>query len=125
MTPEQIAALTQERDTAKTTLVALTTERDALKTNVAALTAERDAAAAQLAALKADADKAAHAALLTAALTDGRLTPAQKPWAEKQNLAALTEFLDSATAVADLTKRQAKPGDAGNPEGLTNEELAM
>ena len=121
----QIAALTTERDTAKTTLATLTTQ-------VATLTAERDTAATQLAALKAEADKAkadadaaAHATLLTAALTDGRLTPAQKPWAEKQPLAALTEFLDSATAVADLTKRQAKPGDAGNPEGLSTEELAM
>jgi phage I-like protein len=125
MTPEQIAALTQERDTAKTSLAALTTQ-------VAALTAERDQTATQLAALKADADKAkaeadktAHAALLTAALTDGRLTPAQKPWAEKQPLAALTEFLDSATAVADLTRRQAKPGEGGNANGLTTEELAM
>lgn len=125
MTPEQIAALTQERDTAKTSLAALTTQ-------VATLTTERDQAATQLAALKADADKAkaeadtaAHAALLTAALTDGRLTPAQKPWAEKQPLAALTEFLDSATAVADLTRRQAKQGEGGNVNGLTTEELAM
>lgn len=124
MTPEQIAALTQERDTAKTSLAALTTQ-------VATLTAERDQTATQLAALKADADqakaeadKAAHAALLTAALTDGRLTPAQKPWAEKQPLAALTEFLDSATAVADLTRRQVKTGDDG-ANGLTTEELAM
>jgi phage I-like protein len=125
MTPEQIAALTQERDTAKTSLAALTTQ-------VATLTTERDTAATQLAALKAEADKAkaetdkaAHATLLTAALTDGRLTPAQKPWAEKQPLAALTEFLDSATAVADLTRRQANPGDAGNADGLSTEELAM
>lgn len=115
---EQIAALTQERDTAKTTLAALTTQ-------VATLTAERDTAATQLAALKVEADAAAHATLLTAALTDGRLTPAQKTWAEKQPLAALTEFLDSATALADLTKRQVKTGDAGNPEGLSTEELAM
>ncbi len=121
---QQIAALTTERDTAKTTLAALTTQ-------VATLTQERDQHATALAALKADADKAkaeadkaAHAALLTAALTDGRLTPAQKPWAEKQPLAALTEFLDSATAVADLTRRQAKPGEGG-ANGLTTEELAM
>jgi phage I-like protein len=129
---QQIAALTTERDMAKSTLAALTTqvatltqELDAAATELAALKAEADKAKAEADKAKAEADKAAHAALLTAALTDGRLTPAQKPWAEKQPLAALTEFLDSATAVADLTKRQAKPGDTGNPEGLSPEELAM
>ena len=124
MTPEQIAALTKERDTSTTQLAVLTTQ-------VTALTAERDKANTELAALKAkaaeaqaEADKAAHAALLTAALTDGRLTPLQKPWAEKQPLAALSEFLDSATAVAALT-RQAKPGDSGGAAGLSEQELAM
>lgn len=121
---QQIAALTTERDTAKTNLAALTTQ-------VATLTTERDAAAAQVAALtqerdkaKADADKAAHTELLTAALTDGRLTPAQKPWAEKQSLAALTEFLDAAKPLAALTNRQSKQGDAG-ANGLSADELAM
>lgn len=129
---QQIAALTTERDTAKTSLAALTTqvatlttERDQAATKLAALTAERDTLKAAADQAKAEADKTAHAALLTAALTDGRLTPAQKPWAEKQPLAALTEFLDSATAVADLTRRQAKPGEGGNANGLTTEELAM
>jgi phage I-like protein len=123
---QQIAALTQERNTATTQVAALTTQ-------VASLTAERDAAATQLAALKAqadkaqaDADKAAHATLLAAALTDGRLTPAQKPWAEKQGLAALTEFLDAAKPLADLTQRQAKAGeDASGASGLNADELAM
>lgn len=129
---QQIAALTSERDTAKTTLAALTTqvatltaERDQAATQLAALTAERDGLKAAADQAQADADKKAHADLLTAALTDGRLTPAQKPWAEKQPLATLTEFLDSATAVADLTKRQAKQGDGGSANGLTTEELAM
>jgi phage I-like protein len=122
---QQIAALTTERNTATTQVASLTQERDGLKTQLAALTAERDGLKAEADKAKAEADKAAHATLLTAALTDGRLTPAQKPWAEKQPLAALTEFLDSATAMADLTRRQAKPGDAGNAEGLSTEELAM
>lgn len=125
MTPEQIAALTKERDTS-------TTQVAALSTQVAALTKERDTAATELAALKAKtaeaqakADKEAHAVLLTAALTDGRLTPAQKPWAEKQALAALSEFLDSTKQVADLTRRQSKPEDGAGANGLNEHELAM
>lgn len=121
---QQIAALTNERDTAKNTLAALTTERDGLKTELVALTAERDGLKTAADQAKADADKKAHADLLTAALTDGRLAPAQKPWAEKLPLAALTEFLDSAQPVADLTQRQAKVGDGG-AHGLTADELAM
>lgn len=121
---QQIAALTNERNTATTQVAALTQERDGLKTQLAALTAERDGLKSAADQAKADADKKAHAELLTAALTDGRLTPAQKPWAEKQPLAALTEFLDAAAAVADLTRRQAKPGEAG-AGGLSTEELAM
>lgn len=36
-----------------------------------------------------------HAELLRAALLDGRLTPAQKPWAQKQTLAALRKYLNN------------------------------
>lgn len=123
---QQIAALTTERNTATTQVAALTQERDGLKTQLAALTAERDGLKAAADQAKAEADKKAHAELLTAALTDGRLTPAQKPWAEKQPLAALTEFLDAAKPVADLTQRQAKPGEGGaaGAGGLTAEEMA-
>jgi phage I-like protein len=120
---QQIAALTTERDAAKTSVAALTAERDGLKNTVAALTAERDGLKAAADQVKADAEKKAHADLLQAALTDGRLTPAQKPWAEKQSLAALTEFLDASKPLADLTKRQSH--DQTQANGLTAEEVAM
>lgn len=117
MTPEQIAALTSERDN--------------LKTNIATLTAERDKAQADLAALrkqvdddKAAVDKEKHTTLLDAALTDGRIPPALKDWAGKQSLAALTEYLDAKKPLAVLEKQSGgKPADGGD-HGLTKEELA-
>ncbi|WP_416242754.1 phage protease [Azospira sp. APE16] len=127
----QVTALTSERDGLKTQVAALTTERDGLSAKVAALTAERDAQKTKLDSLeqeKADAalasEKAKHAELLTAALSDGRLVPAQKPWAEKQSLAALTEYLD-ATKPLPITQTQAerKDGKDGN-HGLDAEALA-
>lgn len=128
---QQIAALTTERDAAKTNVAALTTqvatltqERDAAKTQLAALTAERDQLKAAADQAKADADKKAHADLLQAALTDGRLTPAQKPWAEKQTLAALTEYLDATKPVAVLTRQADGAGDK-DALGLSADELAM
>lgn len=122
---QQIAALTAERDALKPQVVqvaALTAERDTLKTQVTALTAERDTAQASLATLKADQEKAKHADVLAAALASGRLAPAQKAWAEKQSLAALTEYLD-ATAPLVKQERQADGGDAGG-HGLSEVELA-
>jgi phage I-like protein len=122
---QQIAALTAERDALKpqaeqvvqanAKVVALTTERDTLKT-------ERDTAQTALTALKEAQDKDKHATLLTAALTDGRLAPAQKAWAEKQSLAALTEYLD-ATASLVQQDRQAGASDKGG-HGLNEVELA-
>lgn len=126
----QVAALTSERDGLKTQLAALTTERDNMKTQVAALTAERDAQQAKLDAIEQEkaaaalaSEKAKHADLLAAALNDGRLTPAQQPWAEKQSLAALTEYLDATDPLAIL-KKQSGGGADGN-HGLTKEELDM
>lgn len=132
MTPEQLAALTAERDTLKSTQAVLTAERDGLKTQVAALTAERDGLQAKVTAAEQEkaaaalaAEKTKHGELLAAALTDGRLIPAQKPWAEKQSLAALTEYLD-ATHPLPLTQKQSdgKPASDG-AAGLTPDELAM
>ncbi len=108
---QQIAALTSERDTLKTQVA-----------QIATLTTERDTAQTALTALKAEQDKAKHAELLTAALTSGRLAPAQKAWAEKQSLAALTEYLD-ATAPLVKQERQADAGDKGS-HGLNEVELA-
>jgi phage I-like protein len=124
---QQIVALTTERDALKanqaTSLAALTTERDGLKTQVAALTAERDAQVAATTAAAAEADKAKHAGVLSAALTAGTLSPAQKPWAEKQSLAALTEYL-AATKPLLPNERQAGDLGAGGAESLTDVELA-
>lgn len=126
---KQVAALTAERDGLKTDVAALTSECNGLKTQVAALAAERDTLKAKADAAeqeKADAalasEKTKHAELLQAALTDGRLVPAQKAWAEKQPLAALTEYLEATNPLAFL-KKQTDGKDGGN--GLTQEELDM
>lgn len=126
---KQVAALTSERDGLKTEVAALTADRDGLKTQVAGLTTERDTLKAKVDATekeKADAalasEKTKHAELLQAALNDGRLVPAQKAWAEKQSLAALTEYLEATDPVAIL-KKQADGKDGGH--GLTQEELDM
>lgn len=124
-TTEKLAALTQERDGLKTNVAALTQERDGLTTQVAALTQERDALKAKEAAAAAEKEKADHAAMLQAALNDGRLAPAQKAWAEKLSLAALTECLATLTPIAMLTKQTTGLDPAaGNTHGLTDVELA-
>lgn len=112
-----VADLTKQRDDLNVANAALTKERDTLTTQVAALTKEKTEAAAA-------AEKKQHADLLAAALTDGRLIPAQKAWAEKQSLAALTEYLDATKPVAMLTK-QADGKVSDQNHGLNAEELAM
>ncbi len=124
LTPEQIAALTAQRDAAQTQVAALTQERDAANTKVAALTQERDQLKAAAEQAKAAADKKAHADLLQAALTDGRLIPADKPWAEGQSLAALSQFLEGRKPLVDLSRQSKRDADGGQ-QGLTQDELAM
>ncbi|WP_247318202.1 phage protease [Ralstonia pseudosolanacearum] len=116
MSQQEIAALTTERDSLKTNVAALTAERDSLKAKVDA--AEKEKAEAALAA-----ERKQHGDLLQAALTDGRLTPAQKPWAEKQSLAALTEYLDASKPLPILDKQADGKGDGQH--GLTETELVM
>lgn len=130
MTPEQIAALTAERNTAAASVAALTAEVGTLKGSVAALTTERDALKTKVEAAEQEKAQAALAAetkaradLITAALNDGRLTPAQKSWAEKQPVASLTEFLDAAAALSAAGGRQG--GGEPSGKGLTAEETAM
>jgi len=127
---KQLAALTAERDVANKQVVALTAERDESNKKLAALTTQNAELTAKVAAVdkeKADAaltaDKTKHTELLTAALTDGRLVPAQKTWAEKQSLAALTEYLDSTKPIAALTKQTNAETGTGN-HGLSDVELA-
>lgn len=127
---QQIAALSSENGTIKTQVAALTAENATIKTQVAALTTENGDLKAKVTGFESEkaqaalaADKAKHAELLQVALTDGRLVPAQKGWAEKQSLAALTEYLDATNPVALLTKQADGKGAAGN-HGLSDVELA-
>jgi phage I-like protein len=113
---KQVVALTAERDDSNKKLAALTTQNAELAAKVAGFEGEK--AAAALAS-----EKAKHAELLAAALTDGRLVPAQKVWAEKQSLAALTEYLDSTKPIAALTKQTSAAAVTGN-HGLSDVELA-
>lgn len=126
MTPEQLAALSAERDGLKFTLATLTAERDGLKAQVAALTGERDGLVSEKAKAALTAEKDEHAKLLTAALSGDkpRLMPAQKAWAEKLSLAALKEYLD-ATAPLPLTQQQSDPASGEGNHGLSKDELAM
>jgi len=91
-----------------------------LKGQVAALSAERTA------------DKVE--GLVSAALDDGRLLPAQKAWATelgKKDMAALTQYLDSAQPIAGLrgsqTNGQGPAGDTVETDehGLTPNQLAV
>lgn len=126
MTPEQLAALSAERDGLKSTLATLTGERDGLKAQVVALTGERDGLVSEKAQAALAAEKDEHAKLLTAALSGEkpRLMPAQKAWAEKLSLAALKEYLD-ATAPLPLTQQQSDVSAGDGSHGLTKDELAM
>ena len=128
---EELAALRVTHAQAETALAALTAERDQLKTQMATLTTERDTAIGELAALNkqiaesAAADEAKQKTdLITAALTDGCMAPALKPWAEKQTLAALTEFLET-TGPLPITQRQAGDGHATGTAALTAEQKAI
>ena len=74
--------------------------------------------------------QADNAALVTAALADGRLLPAQKDWAEslvKSNPQALTDYLATVKPLAALTKTQTDgkaPPEAGKVAALSAEETA-
>lgn len=126
MTPEQLAALSAERDGLKSTLATLTAERDGLKTQLAALTNERDGLVAEKAKAALAAEEAEKTDLLKAALSGDqpRLMPAQKAWAEKLPLAALKEYLD-ATAPLPLNQQQSDLAAGDGKGGLTKDELAM
>jgi phage I-like protein len=126
-----VAALTTERDSLKTQVTALANERDTLKADVVALSKERDDALGKVKAAEAEkaqvalaAEKKAHSDLLATALSDGRLAPAQKAWAEKQPFAALTEYLDATKPLVVDGKQSDKPGADAN-HGLNETELAM
>lgn len=129
---QELAVLTVERDTLKTNIASLTAERDALKTDVVALSLERDTLKAKVETIeKAQAqaalaaEKKAHSDLLATALSDGRLAPAQKAWAEKQSLAVLTEYLEATKPLVADGRQADNAGAADANNGLNETELAM
>lgn len=128
LTAEQIAALTVERDTLKTStavlaterdglktsLAALTTERDDLKTKVAALTTERDALVAEKATAAETLEKEHCTDMIKAALTAGKIVPAVKPLLEKLDKAELTQYLtETAGMELALLSKQHQPDNKG------------
>ncbi len=116
----QIAALTAQKQPAQPDLTqyAPVSLVQQLQSQIAALTAQREA------------DKGAE--LITAALTAGKLLPAQKEWAEgvlKQpnGLAFLTGYIEQAQPVAALNQAQTAAQNATgglNTAALTAEEKA-
>lgn len=118
MTPEQIAALTAERDNYKTQLAALTAERDKANTELVALRKKIDDGVAA-------ADEEKRTALLTAGNADGRIPPALSDWAKKQSLDGLTEYLEAQKPLAMLAKQVDGKVVSGGADGLTPDELAM
>ncbi len=66
--------------------------------------------------------------LVAEALEDGRLLPAQEPWARdlgKTNVEALKAYLKTAQPIAALRKTQTGGQQQVNDDGLTDDELAV
>ncbi len=86
---------------------------------------------AQVAALSAQTQTNEHEALVVAALSDGRLLPAQEAWARgvaKSNPTFLKSFLDTAPKIAALTQQQSqstKPDQHLPAAGLDATALAI
>lgn len=131
-----IAALKAEADKARadqaTAEAALKTEREA----VAALKASTQplevvaALRAELAALTADSNARKIDDLVKPALADGRLLPAQEAWARDLgaiNLAALSQYIQTAQPIAALKGTQTGGAAQGKPAAgqLTEEQAAL
>ena len=132
---EAVTALTSQISQQETQITALKAENETLKANQfdpvqhIPMT-EHKTVADQLAALTAKAEQDEHGALMTAALSDGRILPPNEPYWRKQPLAALKAFLtDAKPLVAALKSNQTQ----GNPPvvnatgeaQLNEEELAV
>jgi bacteriophage Mu I protein GP32 len=139
---EKLTALSAAKGDAK---VALSAVYDELKTQTAqavALSAQvanpdptkfvalshMQAVQTELNALKAQHAKEKADSLITQALSDGRLLPAQKAWAEnlaQTNFVALSDYLATVTPNAALAGgMQAKDEPVDKPVALSAEELA-
>lgn len=122
--------------TALSTLAASVRAKDA---QIAALTAsqfdagkhipldEHKKLATELTTLRDATNKAVHQTLLTAALSDGRILPANEAYWARQPVAALTEYLKDAQPVAALagTQTSGKPPAGTGTAALSAEELAV
>ena len=113
---QKVAALTQSKGQSQIVLSQVYSELTAQEQKVVALTAQNNTPdpakfvpVEAVAALQADlnglrqkneGDK--KAALITAALSQGKLAPALKEWAESLSIDALTGYLDKATPIAAL-----------------------
>lgn len=64
----------------------------------------------ELAELRASTEKAERERLIALAVTEGKLTPAQKPWAESLSVAQLAAFVETAPKAPEPKKEPAKPG---------------
>lgn len=128
--------------TALTALTALSAKSATLEAQVAALKAtqfdpaqhiplaEHKKVTDAMAALQATQEQAEHTALITAALADARILPANEAYWRKQPVAALKEFLKDAKPMAALTTMQTggqpPAGAAGGATvALSAEELSV
>jgi phage I-like protein len=128
-------------ETALTALSALAQKAGSLEAEVTALKAnqfdpakhipldEHKKVTIELAALKESQDKSAHDQLITAALSDARILPANEAYWRKQPLVALQEFLKDAKPLAALSSTQTggKPpaGDGNQDIKLSEDEQAV
>ncbi len=89
-----------------------------------------EAVKGELTALRAEVNAKEVSDLVTVALSDGRLLPAQENWARDlggKDIAALTAYLDTAQPVVALTRQQTdgKLPDGDGVSDLTAEQLAV
>jgi phage I-like protein len=133
MTPEEIAALQNELARTKTAQTALTAQAADAEAKLAVLTKNNDALRARTDALekeKTDAaaagEKAQCTKIIEAALTSGKVLPAQRPFLDGLELAALTVYMEThhANFMAVLAK-QHQVGASSATDGLSKSDLAM
>ena len=124
-----LAALTEQLGGQTTLKAALSAPPDAGKYVSVDVMSGLQKQVAELQAQLTARTQADNAALVTAALADGRLLPAQKDWAEslaKSNPQALADYLATVKPLAALTKTQTdgKAPDAPKVAALSAEEIA-
>lgn len=134
-----VLALAESKGTSEVALSQVYKELKAKDSNIAALSSQAgkvDPAKyvpveqvvvlqADLNAIKAERDADKKGALITAALSTGKLSPALKEWAESLSVEALSAYLDKAPAIAALSgQAQAKDNPNLNVVALSAAEQA-